>query len=241
MKRFLCSLLALCSILLCTACTPHNNAVEEDQAPRIVRLLQERYDTEFEVTKVNNQADDRYIVAQARVKEDPALLFSVTVNTQDDNMSESYIERKLCTEVAAQLGESLSDSQDDYCVFCTMVGPQPITADTSLSVQDYMDLDPYNSMHVLVFIGEKVDYIKAVRGLQTLARDLGYIEATAELYTVSATQLQDIKEYFSERDTLDDDFNYIIASLDASEFSLALPAKDLLEQMRFRFWVDRGQ
>ncbi len=241
MKRCVTLLMLLVAFtLLATSCQHLESKIEHEQAPRIERLLQERYDAEFEVTTVSSKDNSNYITAQARVKDNPELLFAVTVDADADNMSESYVERKLCQEAAFEIEQKLEEDAN-FFIFCTMMGQQPLTVDTSTTLREYMDLDTYNVMRILMFIGDKVTLSDATNALEEFSTENGHIPAMVELYSVDTKKMEDIRKYFKDRDSLDADYDYLVAALSRIELDLSIqdfPAADqlnLLLRSRMRY------
>ena len=115
----------------------------EEKEPHAKAALEQKYGMEFEITEIYPQKfGELYYNVQAYAKEEPLLRFSASIDTEDDGCADTLVERRICRDIAEKAARNLDDLEGYYDVFVYARGPQPITADTGLSIAEYAALDP---------------------------------------------------------------------------------------------------
>ena len=237
-KHFAIALaLALTVATLLTACgsAPRTQAAQESHAKD---ALAQKYHTEFEIVQMYPQKlGDKYYEVQAYPAGDPSTLFTAAIDTDDDNCSSNYIERKVCSAIAASVEDALVGLPGDSYAFVCGVGPQPLTDDTDISVDEYIALDDMNKFRVELFAvldDETSDML-----YQSLSDALGNragMTAAMNLYAIDAEQMKAVREYFSKNDGLYFDYKLLTADYPQAELSYE-NGQLVTEESKFSAWM----
>ena len=197
-------IMASVSTSLLTACSVPMN----EREGRAEEFLSRRYGKEFEITRVYPpKFGELYYTVQAYPVDEPLIRFTAAIDTEDDNFSDNYVERRVCAKISEQAAKNLDRMPGYYYLYTHGLGPQPITDDTEITVKDYAELNPYNSFRVEVFVvPEKKDADAFYNGLMGIFDSMDYLKADVCLYIINEEQMEDIQAFFEENDSLDYDF-----------------------------------
>ena len=227
--------LALTVATLLTACDSKTKDAQERHAKD---ALAQKYRTEFEIVQMYPQKlGDKYYEVQAYPAGDPSALFTAAIDAYDDNCSSNYIERKVCSAIAASVEDALVGLPGDYYAFVCGVGPQPLTDDTDIGVDEYIALDDMNKFRVELFAvldGETSDMLYQKLG-DALGNRAG-MTATMNLYAVDAEQMKAVREYFSKNDGLYFDYKLLTADYPQAELSYE-NGQLVTEESKFSAWM----
>lgn len=182
--------------------------------------LKERYGKDFEIVEVYSQkVGQNYVEMVACPLDESNILFKVTIDIKDDRMSDSYVERSICNQISNIVESNISLNDVNYFVFTHAVGPQPITSDLSLSIQEYAELDEYNRFRVNLYIDKgNLNLDNLYDELFTIFNDLEYLKTSVKLYLVNIEILENVKNYFSSHDDIYGNHSDIIR--DVSEIEI---------------------
>lgn len=176
----------------------------EERESRAKAALEQKYSREFEILEVYPQKfGDLYYEVQACAVEEPLIRFSAAVSTEEDTISDSYVERRVCAAAARRAGENLDQMPGIYYVDVFAGGPQPYTEDPDISIQDYAALDTLNVFQVELFVvPEKKDPEAFYSSISGLFSGMECLSGAVRLYLVSEEQMSAAQEYLEVSDDL---------------------------------------
>lgn len=168
--------------------------------------LEGKYNKEFEITEIYPQKfGDLYYSVQAYAVDDPELRFTADIDTEDEGVSDTYVERLICAELTRQAEKNLDGLPGYYYVFTHAIGPQPITDNAEISVEDYMALHPKNKFRFcLFFVPDNADASDVYGCLEKMLAGLDYISGDIQLFLINEEKMAAVQEYFA----YNDDFKY---------------------------------
>ena len=197
LRAFFMSVLA--SVLL-SAC----GSRPEDRESHAKAALEQKYNTEFEIAQVYSQKiGDLYYEVQAFPITNPDMRFTAAIDTKDDNISDNFVERKVCTAIAKSVERSMDGLSGSYYAFACGAGPQPLTDDADISIDEYVALDTLNTFKIEVFVAPEAksaqaiyhNLCEALSGMESVTADLSF-------YVVDEEQMKSVKEYFARNDDM---------------------------------------
>ncbi|MCI8398123.1 MAG: hypothetical protein HFF90_01790 [Oscillibacter sp.] len=193
----------------------------EDREARASAALSAKYHQEFEITQVYPQRfGDLYYEVQAYPAGDPQILFNAAIDTEDDQISDTYVERRVCAAIAQKAAENLDALPGYYYLFTHAVGPQPYSEDPAISIADYLALNAYNKFRVYLFVVPEEKKPEAFYEAMTkLMEGMDGLNGWAELMIVNDEQMEAVQAFFEEHDSPDFDFS----QLTKDYFSLEIP------------------
>lgn len=201
----------------------------EDKENRAKTALEQKYHKEFEITEIYPQKfGELYYEVQAYALDEPQVRFKASIDTEDDNISDSYVERQVCAAIARQAEQNLDGLPGYYYLSVQAQGPQPITSDAAISIKDYAALDVYNRFLIELFVvPESTDGAAFYQSLTKLFENLEFLAGDVCLFVVSEEQSQAVQAYFELHDS--PDFEYM--QLTKEFFSIDIPYENGLIRM----------
>lgn len=209
-----------------------------EKESRAKAALERKYQKEFEITQVYPQKfGELYYEVQAYAVEDPQMRFVATIDTEDERISDTYVERRVCAAIAQQAAENLDKLPGYYYVFVHAGGPQPIADDPKISIRDYAQLDSYNRFQIHIYMKpERADSTSVYESLKNVFSGMEYLTGSVRLYVVNEDQMESVQAYFDINDdvysdhmeltkkffTLDVSYNEGIIAMDESDFVTAV-------------------
>lgn len=191
-------IMAIITTSVLTAC----GVRPEEKEQRAKEALERKYNREFEITAVYPQKfGELYYEVQAYAADDPLVRFTAAVDTEDDNISDSYPEQRVCAAISRKAEENLDGLPGIYYVRTHAVGPQPITDDADISIQDYAALDPLNLFRIEIYVTpEQSDTALCYKALSQLYHELECLTGTGRLFVINEEQMQAVQTYFDAND-----------------------------------------
>lgn len=192
------------STALLTACGVPANERESHAAD----ALAQKYGREFEITRVYAQKlGDPYYEVQAYPVDEPRIRFSAAIGTEDDGISDTYVERRVCAAIAGQAAKNLDELPGYFYLFARGIGPQPFTDNAEITIQDYARLDSDNKFRIEAFVvPESKDANAYYNGFVRMFDGLEYLNGNVRLYVVDEEQMKSVQDFFDENDALGMEF-----------------------------------
>jgi len=193
----------------------------EDRESRAKAALEQKYHREFEIIEVYPQKfGDLYYEVQACAVDEPEVRFTASVDTEDDMVSDTYVERRVCAAITQGMENNLDTLPGYYYLFTQAVGPQPITSDAEISIEGYAALDPYNRFQINLFaVPEEASPAPFYASVSRLFEGLEYLAGSARLYVVNAEQMQAVQDYLAINDKPDMEYKQLTRGF----FSVDIP------------------
>ena len=154
--------------------------------------LERKYGKEFEITDVYPQkAGDLFYRVQAYAVDEPRLRFKAAIDTEDDRISDDYVEKRICASISETLGAQLDRLPGVFYIFTYPGAPQPLVDDPEISVRDYVLLSPVNCfVSDLFFVPDKDAQAQEVYGsLAGILKKTEYLPLILNFCIVSEEQL----------------------------------------------------
>ena len=205
-------LLAICLLSILTACQQGQDREELARA-----ALHDKYERNFEILQVYSQKiGQEYFEVMAA--DSDGILFTAAIDTINENVSDNYVERIICDAISARIRGNTGIPD----VYVNAVGPQPITGDTNISIEEYASLDPLNRFRVDLFltsaeeIGTTANYDTGLSGI-TLA---------PHLYITDEEGLMSVRTYWSAHDGINLDYKTLVEPWEYQDFEGRIPVND---------------
>lgn len=176
----------------------------EEKENRAEASLQHKYGKAFEVLEVYPQKfGDLYYEVLAYPVDEPLVRFSAAIDTEDENISDSYIERRVCAAIARKAEENLDQLPGAYYLAVYAGGPQPYTEDPGISIEAYASLDPLNMFQIeLLVTPDGKDPEAIYSSITNLFSGMDCLSGFIRLYLVSGEQMDVAQEYLEAHDGL---------------------------------------
>lgn len=180
----------------------------EEKESRAANALARKYQKDFEIAEIYPQKfGDLYYEVRAYPVDDPMVCFSASIDTEDDRISDTYVERLVCTAISQQAAKNLDVLPAYYYLFVHAIGPQPIVDDAEVTVEDYAAMDPYNRFQIELFaVPEEKDINALYDGLSKLYEGMDYLNGNVCLYIIDEERMEAVQTYFETSDGLKFDF-----------------------------------
>ena len=188
---------------------------KEDRARQ---MLQDRYDEEFKIVETYPTFLGRgYYTVLAAPADFPDILFEASVDVDDDNFSDTYVERLMCGQLADKVFENLGlDSTSSYLFVHSL--DAPVVYDTGISLADYIaaGADDY-TLYLFVAPDAVQGTVKAVPDMYTGVSDK--LRGFLRLYVTDKDGINAVKEFLSSTadGVYDPDFKQMTKEMDCIE------------------------
>lgn len=177
----------------------------EEKESRAAAALEQKYGIQFEIKKVYPQKfGELYYEVQAYPVDDPELLFTANIDTEDDKSSDNYVERLVCRKVSGAVEKNLDGLPAYYYVYTIGIGAQSIVSDPSISIEAYSALDGGNKLRSLLFVVPDADTTAdgLYESISKAFTGLEYLDASIRLMIASREEMDAIEAYFEQNDDL---------------------------------------
>ncbi len=163
---------------------------------RAKAALEKKYGEEFEIVRVYPQKfGELYYDVLAYAVNDPDTRFSASVDTEDDGVSDAFVERRVCAQIAENVSKNLDGLQGYYYVYVHAIGPQPICGDPNIGIEAYARLDPQNRFRAEVFlVPETADAGNIYSAVTKMYAGMEYLRVDARLVVVDENKMEDVQE-----------------------------------------------
>lgn len=200
--------MAIITAQVLTAC----GVKPEEREARAKAALEKKYGREFEITEIYPQKfGELYYTVQAYALGEPDIRFTAYVDTEDDRVSDSYPERRVCAAIAEDVSRNLDGLMGYYYVFVHAVGPQPICDNPEISVKDYTELDPLNSFKSEIYlVPEGADAKNVYDRLVNMFSGMEYLNFEARLTILDEQLMSDIQEQLEMNQELNMDYKKLV-------------------------------
>lgn len=180
----------------------------EEKEARAKAVLEQKYGIKFEIAEIYPQKfGELYYEVQAYPADDPLTRFSASIDTEDDGCSDTFVERRVCRDIAEQVAQNLDSLEGYYDLFVISRTPPAITADKDISIYDYSQLDKPNLFRVNLYVKpEGADAGALYQSLSGLLTGLEYLDCETRLYLVDQEQMEAVQAYLETHDVLDSDY-----------------------------------
>lgn len=190
-------------------------ASKEDRASQ---MLQDRYNEEFEIVETYPTFLGRgYYTVLAAPANSPDILFEASIDTDDDNFSDTYVERMMCGQLADKVFENLGlDNASSYLFVHSLYAP--VVYDKEISLADYITsgADDY-TLYLFVTPDAVQDTVEAVPDMYAGVSDK--LRGFLRLYVTDEDGINAAKEFLSSTadGVYDPDFKQITKEMDCIE------------------------
>lgn len=211
----------------------------EERESRAEAALLKKYGKEFEVLEVYPQKfGELYYEVLACPVDDPLLRFSAAIDTEDENISDSYVERRVCAAIAREAEKNLDQLPGCYYLAVFAGGPQPRAEDPDISIQDYAALDPLNMFQAEVFVmPEKADAEALFNSISGIFDGMRCFSGTIRLYLVKEEEMDAAQTYLEANDGLYSEYleltkDFFRLEIPYQNGTLAMSAQEFAEAVK---------
>lgn len=199
-KIILCLLTALIMSCFTSAC----GSSTEQCKQRAKELLEQKYNKSFEISKMYPMKYGQiYYDVQAFAADMPKLRFVASIDIEDDNFSDNYVNRLVCYRISQKIGENLDDLPAYYYIYSHSLGFQAPADDPEISIEDYSKLaSDFKVRTELYIVPEDLDVGKLYECLKKSYEGLECVNGNIMVYILDRGQMDSVREYIEMNDDL---------------------------------------
>ena len=211
----------LCLVLAATAsgCAKPGS----DGKERAAQLLEEKYSESFRIVRETKNSGTYFDVV-ASPKNNPEILFTASIDKNDDNFSDDYVNRIVCWKINQMIIRNIS-SIDDFVDFNGVKSSRPIPGDIQsythtigfkaqcdnkeIPIQEYASLTSDFKVRTDLFIlpDSNMDPGDLYWHLSNAYDGIRSINGNIMLYVVNNRQMRDVRNYLNENADLGLEFS----------------------------------
>lgn len=200
------------------------------------KALEKKYGEEFKVLSFNNPSlFQDYYSAEAYAVAYPEIPFSATVSENFNDVTDSYVTKRLCDRISEQLSKNIASLQDEYYIYTQAMLDDTLLTDPMISLEDYLKDSPGEEFTVHLFIEMKENSLEEIaNALINLMNGVQNLNGSICLYLVDSESLQETKEYIESHTRLYQEFMDLtdksyIGSVELNNSSFVLTTDKLRE------------
>ena len=144
-------------------------------------LLSEKYNKEFEIKEIDNNGSFlNYFECLAYEKDNPSVLFRVTVDKTGNGFSDTLVQQSVCNKISENVLSNLSSLPYPCYVHTEAQGMQPYTNNADIDIQSYWDLDTGNKFDICIFASEANDTYSLYQSLNNILSVTPYLNTLSQ-------------------------------------------------------------
>lgn len=197
-------------IILLMSTTIFSGCVSESaRKEKVVDLLHEKYKEEFEIIAYKDTGifEDYYTV-KAYCVNYPDLLFQAYVDIETENITDSYVTKRLMDRVSEKMSLNIGTLENDYFIFIDPVFKDTLLIDPLVSLEDYIKEMPENKYAIYLCIDrENLNSKNVVSSLIHMMDGISEMNGTLYIYLPDSSLMAQIQEYVRTNDDIYSDFD----------------------------------
>ena len=206
-----------------------------------VELLNKKYDDFFEVERVQSHSYFRgYYTVIAYKKENPDLLFRAYVDSDGAGISDNYIAKWVCHQIADRVAQNLDALSGIYYISADTVMDIAALNNTNITIEEFVKEYPKTKYMIHVhFCPEETTAEEVYRGFGNAFHDLESITGKIYLYIVDETMLAKVQEYTETYDKYYDDYktmmeNYSVGLIEFENGKIKTTKEEFIKMLENR-------
>lgn len=203
-----------------------------------IKLLNEKYGEEFDIESVQSQSfSGGYYTVVAYPQEDSTLLFQAYINSDGTGVSDNYVTKVLCRNVAEQVAWNLNSLPGIYYIYVEVMH-EPLMLDRpGISLKEFMEETPKNKFTInICYVPEGADAQEVYLGLTNVFQDMESISGKICLYVMDETNMAWVQEYRETHDQGYDEFedimeSYFVGLIDFEKGTITTAKEEVIEML----------
>lgn len=177
----------------------------EEQA---VRLLNEKYKDSFVIEEVQSQSfSGGYYTVIAYQEDNADVLFRADVNSDGTGLSDNYVAKQLCWDMADQVARNLNDLEGTYYIYIELMFEPDMLSKPGITLKEFMRETPNNRFTINVNYAPDGTNPEAVyAGLSNILNEMESITGKIHLYLMDESNIAHVQEYMETHDRCYDEF-----------------------------------
>lgn len=204
---------------------------------KTAKALENKYGEEFKVTSFQNPGIlQAYYTVQAYAAAYPEIPFLATVSEDFEDVTDSYVTKRLCGRISEKLSRNIASLQDEYYIYTQAMLDETLLTDPMISLEEYLQDSPGEEFTIHLFIVMRENSPGEIAAaLINLMDGVQNLNGSVCIYLAESESLQKAKEYIESHvrlyqefiDLTDKDY---IGSVEVNNSSFVL-TEDRLREM----------
>lgn len=167
-----------------------------------IRLLNEKYSESFEIESVQSQSfSGGYYTVIAYQEEEPELLFRAEINSDGTGLSDNYVTKILCRDMAEQVARNLNNLPGIYYIYVEVMFEPMGLSKKGITLKEFMEEMPMNEFIIHVnYVPEDGTSEEIYQGLGNILQNMEGITGRVQLYIMEETDLLWVQDYLETHD-----------------------------------------
>lgn len=176
---------------------------------QVAEALQQKYQDEFQVFSYKDSGFfSDYCTVLAYASEYPDLIFHASIDKKTDEVTDSYVTKRLCGRISDKVGRNLGKLKTDYYVFTEAMLTGIMITDPDVTLEEYRKEAPGNLFTIYLCINKReADAQNIIDSLNNLFSGISGISGSLCLYLADDDMMTAIQDYVTSHDTTYSDFD----------------------------------
>lgn len=174
------------------------------------KLLFEKYNEDFEIETVQGGGGilDGYTNVVAYPVDNPNLPFMVHIDGDGSGMSDNYVSRIICEEMADIIAQNLDGLKGVYYVHSAMTIESWNLDNPNMTIKEYLNSNPEDRFVIyLAYCPDGDDADNYYENISKMFSGIEEVDGNVRLYKCDEGMLIKMQDYFENNDKAYDDFN----------------------------------
>ena len=179
-----------------------------------IKLLNEKYNDSFEIETVQSQSfSGGYYTVVAYPQEDSTLLFQAYVNSDGTGVSDNYVTKILCRNLAERVAWNLNSLSGLYYIYIEVLHEPVMLDKPGITLEEFMKETPKNKFTINVcYVPEETNAEEVYSGITNILQGMESISGKICLYVMDETNMSWVQEYMETHDQCYDEFEDMVES-----------------------------
>lgn len=173
-----------------------------------VKLLNEKYHDLFEIEEVQSHSYFKgYYTVIAYQTDNADFLFRANVNSDGKAISDNYVTKIVCADLADKVAQNLDALGGIYYIFAEAKMEPKMLDNIELTLEEFLGIFPKNQFTIYFnYCPEEKDADEIYKSLENALLDLSAINGTIRFFIMDEAMLSKVQDYQETRDRCYDDY-----------------------------------
>lgn len=173
-----------------------------------VKLLNEKYHDSFEVEAVQSHSIFKgYYTVIAYQTDNADFLFRAYVNSDGKAISDNYVTKIVCADLADKVAKNLDELGGIYYIFAEAKMEPKMLDNTELTLEEFLQVYPKNQFIIYInYCPEEKEADEIYQSLENALLGLPDISGVIRFFIMDEAMLSKVQDYRETRDRCYDDY-----------------------------------
>lgn len=173
-----------------------------------IKLLNEKYQDSFEIEKVQSHSIFKgYYTVIAYQTDNADFLFRAYVNSDGKALSDNYVTKMVCADLADKVAQNLDALRGIYYIFAEAKIEPKMLDNIELTIEEFLEVYPKNQFIIYInYCPEEKEADEIYESLENALVNIPPITGEIRFFIMDEDMLSKVQDYQETRDRCYDDY-----------------------------------